>query len=439
MILIFIFILFFTPSIDPDLGWYIRGAGENLTYFLPDYRFENPYSLYSYLAGIIWNTLGHLGFALVYALLMVFAFYLVQRIYPRAKTIAPASLLIALTPLYSYFILGLRSQIITFVGLVVCYFLVLTDRSLKKSIVITFLLFAIWANMHGGFPIGLVVILVSILINRKNIYLLLAGFAGSLINPYGLSLYLWTLKHFTIPLNTMIAEWTPPNIFIQIVIFCISFLTFVILISTRHKRRLFWLILLVIFTYLALRANRNLALYNLTVVLIIIDLSYNRLQKIGNQPGFPKLANLLTALLIVIVGYFSLSRSIPLIFDEKAYCNQIQKYPCEAIKYLKENPLGINNVFAPYEWGGFLEWKLPEYKYFSDGRMVVWQSPEGESPYLTNLKIMQAKEKYQDILDRYNTQTLLIPSGSSLDLDIQNSKTLWNEIYRDEVSVIYLK
>lgn len=148
MILIFIFILFFTPSIDPDLGWYIRGAGENLTYFLPDYRFENPYSLYSYLAGIIWNTLGHLGFALVYALLMVFAFYLVQRIYPRAKTIAPASLLIALTPLYSYFILGLRSQIITFVGLVVCYFLVLTDRSLKKSIVITFLLFAIWANMH---------------------------------------------------------------------------------------------------------------------------------------------------------------------------------------------------------------------------------------------------------------------------------------------------
>ena len=458
MILILVFLVYIIPSVDPDLGWYIRTGTEffktgqipfhnTFTYFLEGYRFINPYSLYAIITAFVYQILGQWGLAGIFAFLMVLSFLLVGKIFPRAKTIVLSLLFLSFLPVYNQFLLGLRSQIITIVGLVIAYYLCLTQRNYKRGLLLSFLLFVFWANMHGGFPIGLVIFvaaLINALIEKdyKNVKyflsLLIVGFFGSLINPFGISLYSWTFKHFQIPLNTMIAEWTVPGIIPMMIIAVVTFIIAIVILSVPHKRKFFWLLLLVMFSYLSLSANRNIVLFSLTVVLLTADYGYTWFIRLEKNWKIRRAVNIGIIIGIVITGYILINRNIGVITNSNRHCNnEFSSYPCDAIDYLLENPIAIKNIFAPYEWGGYLEWKLPHYKYFTDGRMVVWDSPEGESPYFTNLKIIQAQDGYQDILDRYNTQALLIPSGSFLDLDIQNIKS-WREIYRDNLSVIYI-
>lgn len=458
MILILVFLVYFIPSVDPDLGWYIRTGTEffktgqipfhnTFTYFLEGYRFINPYSLYAIITAFVYQILGQWGLAGIFAFLMVLSFFLVGKIFPGAKTIILSLLFLSFLPVYNQFLLGLRSQIITIVGLVIAYYICLTKRSYKRGFVLSAILFMLWSNTHGGFPIGLVIFVAALInaVTGKNykdskyfLSLLVGGLFGSVINPFGISLYAWTLKHFQIPLNTMIAEWTVPGIIPTMVIAVVTFIIAIVILSVPHKRKFFWLLLLVMFSYLSLRANRNIVLFFLTVVLLTADYGYTWFIRLEKNWKIRRTVNIVIIIGIVITGYILIDRNIGVITNSNRYCNnEFSTYPCGVVSYISNNPLSVDNIFAPYEWGGYLEWKLPHYKYFTDGRMVVWESPYNESPYLTNLKIMQAQKGYQDILDQYNTQALLIPSGSFLDLDIQNKKS-WREIYRDNLSVIYI-
>jgi hypothetical protein len=107
------------------------------------------------------------------------------------------------------------------------------------------------------------------------------------------------------------------------------------------------------------------------------------------------------------------------------------------VDFLKKNVVKNENIFANYEWGGFLEWALPQDKYFVDGRMPTWKTPENLSPYTVYLNVIQAQPGYEKTLDTYKTDLLLITSGSYLDLELTNNKSVWQEVYRDDVSVIY--
>lgn len=458
MILILVFLFFLIPSIDPDLGWYIRTGAEffstgsipfnnTYTYFLSGYHFLNPYSLYAITVFSMYKTLGLWGLMFLNALVMTLGFYLIGRIFPKAKTIVRALLFIALLLVYNQFLLGLRSQITTFIGIIAVYYVILTQRSVVKGFVLSFALFIFWANLHGGFPIGLMIIGLALLNSlftpskKASLYcvsVLSGGFIGSLINPFGIYLYSWTIRHFQVPLSSMIAEWTPPSIVVILFISAAFFILIIIAFSVPSKRKLFWAALLLLFSYLSVRANRNIVLLLVTITLFITDYFYNYFQKIEHSKKFMQLITLGIVFGTLISLYTLFTRSIPFITDNKGFCNnEFAVYPCEAVSYLKSNPLEATNVFAPYEWGGYLEWQLPQYAYFTDGRMAVWDSPLQESPYLTNLKIMQAKEGYKDILEKYNTEALFISSGSYLDIDIQKDSS-WKEVYRDETSVIYL-
>jgi hypothetical protein len=126
-------------------------------------------------------------------------------------------------------------------------------------------------------------------------------------------------------------------------------------------------------------------------------------------------------------------------FAEENYCRAIPRiYPCGAVEFLQSRNSAGLNIFSHFEWGGFLEWQLSENRYFVDGRMPAWPTPTGESPYSIYLSIIQAQPSWENFLVNLKTDLLLIGAGTFLDLELrQNKNPNWQEIFRDEVAVIY--
>ena len=85
--------------------------------------------------------------------------------------------------------------------------------------------------------------------------------------------------------------------------------------------------------------------------------------------------------------------------------------------------------------------------------MPAWQRPpklsfgdaggptsEGKSPYTIFLEILQARPGYQETLDRYGIEWLLFLPNTFLDLELRDKEdSVWREVYRDEVAVIYVR
>jgi len=92
-----------------------------------------------------------------------------------------------------------------------------------------------------------------------------------------------------------------------------------------------------------------------------------------------------------------------------------------------------------YEWGGFLIWQKPNIKVFVDGRMPAWKDENGKSPYQVFLEIIQTQPGWNEKLNKWKTNYLLIGNGSFLDLLLQkeSKKYGWEEKYRDSIAVIY--
>jgi len=104
--------------------------------------------------------------------------------------------------------------------------------------------------------------------------------------------------------------------------------------------------------------------------------------------------------------------------------------PAGALEYLKtEQPAG--HLFNSYNWGGYLQWALPEYPLFVDGRADLFQD-EIISQWF---QVALVQEGWQQVLDRWDVRLVLIertwPVAEALKL------AGWHLIYQDEFSVIF--
>ena len=93
----------------------------------------------------------------------------------------------------------------------------------------------------------------------------------TLINPFGIDLYKEALRHAQYPLNTLIAEWVPPNTEIQILIVGIAVITVLSIITSHNIKKWFWVVVIIFFAVLAFQARRNLPFFGLVASLMILE------------------------------------------------------------------------------------------------------------------------------------------------------------------------
>lgn len=406
-----------------------------LTYFLSNYNWFNSYTLYQIITYLIFKFSNLIGLTFASGLIMTFAYFLFTKINQKIPKINFLVFLIISWFGWNVFHLGFRSQVFTFTGLVIVFLIIKKIKQSPKLLLLLPPIFTLWVNLHGGFILGLALLALAILPIALGI-----SFLATLINPYGLGVYQEAFRHIQFPLGGLIAEWVSPSTIIKIVLVSLTVILLPFIFERKNKKKIFWSIALILFALLAYQSKRNLPFFALTASLAFLETFNKQLISLEKNVNFEKVINFILIAGIPFLIFTSVFTNYAKATVWNSYCTQgILNHPCEAVEFVKENNIKGENVFSAYEWGGFLEWQLPKYKPFVDGRMPAWPTQEGKSPYTIYLEIIQAQPDYQERLDNYQTDWLLISTGSFLDIELsQNPNTPWKEIYRDNVASIYV-
>jgi hypothetical protein len=188
-------------------------------------------------------------------------------------------------------------------------------------------------------------------------------------------------------------------------------------------------VLLVVFTGMALIANRNISIFGVIAPLAWYDLMGWRLQE---EPmplpsrHIPVAAGVSLGLLISSLIFFtnSLKTAVAAPVDST-------RYPVGAVDYLRQT-LPQGNLFNGYNWGGYLTWALPAYPVFVDGRSNIY----GDEIIQQSLMLEQGQPGWQNILAEWDIHLALAQVNSTLGYNLQAAG--WQECYRDSLAAVYI-
>lgn len=508
---LFIFVYLLNNSysyLDPDFGWHLKVGQDILAakdaprtnlYNYPLFNEEwinhewltdlSMYLIYDYLSYFYL----HLFFALLILGTLWISLLSVFRKYNFWTSFFASLLFIILGVTAAQPSLGVRPQELALFFTALVIYLLNKNKYLWLSLSLIFLL---WANLHGSYilALGLVLawqslaylstqnffkqLLSKFNLEFKNFYkksnwlLLPLLFAITLINPYGLSLYKSLGEYSNSFYLKHILEWLPqfvfPILYWQLIFLTLSWTFFVIYYYEKYRLKdkidVWQVFLFLFFFVLALKSKRHLPLFfivNLALLTEIFIYFSKQLKDFKpNRLGF-RINILLSSLILVI---FSYSLFTTLNYYQNPFVSFCNKYPCQAIHFLKNNEATVKdlNIYNNYGWGGFMIWEYPQRKIFIDGRMPHY-SYKGKSYLEEYYKLFNNEEDFLTLVEEYkigifllnkNTKSIspkkfetLFFYGSGdyvsdnkfkLAKYLENSAA-WNKLYEDNVAIIYIK
>jgi hypothetical protein len=322
----------------------------------------------------------------------------------------------------------------------------------------------LWVNSHGGFLVGFMLWGIYWIaeagwiawetFGKKRRPFELRSFATPLlwagllmliavcINPYGPEMLLYPFKTVSMGvLRDYIQEWQTPEFHsISVQPFAwLMLLTFGAVGASRLRLAFIDFILVGLFFYMGLLAGRNVALFSIVAPMVLTRHAAPVLDglstELGLQSSTPRSQSrrmsLLNIFILILLGVAVLFK-VSLVYPEKANVEAYRaNLPTGAVAYLNANkPEG--RLFNPYNWGAYLLWALPEYPVFVDGRTDLY-SDEIINKWLT---VVRVEDGWQEILEEYDINLVMIEPGSMLDRTLANDR-VWEQVYRDTISVIY--
>ncbi|MEO5950687.1 MAG: hypothetical protein ABIQ04_04525 [Candidatus Saccharimonadales bacterium] len=421
-----VFILIFVLSylrLDPDFGWHLAAGDYFLhhgipktdifTYTAADFPWVDHEWLSDCLLFLLHSIGGYTLLAAVYAALWTLSFFIIGR-----RVYGPLVLLgtIAVLPFA-----GVRAVTWTVLGVVLVYIIVKTSN--KQWRFLLPLLFLLWANIHGGFAIGLALIAYWTISERSKrlLVLLILSFAVTFINPYGIDLYVEIFRTtFDGSLRWVISEWVPIGSVWQTLCYVAIWAAgFLLLLGKK------WRSYLQVDFLLFLAAMSSIRHYPLFIVLSLpFTAKYIKhfLTKIPRQLDLPK-----RKVIWLIIGIISLISAWSLYDIYNGPLDREEAYPRSAVAYLTAHPCS-GNLFNTYESGGYFIWKLPTQKVYIDGRMPSWEG--NGHKYMTDyLKILNDSVFRNEQFRTYNiTCALVAHDDRIIGVPYQLKKSGWKVV-----------
>ena len=340
-------------------------------------------------------------------------------------------------------------------------------------------MFALWANVHGSFVCGLVVLgcffvgrTADVLLERRSLstalsdrqargwlYLLELSLLATLLNPHGLDLHLYTVWFSSNENLRDILEWKPlvfqgiggreftASIAALLVIWRVS----------RAKIPVAHGLLLAAFGYLALSGIRMLTWYAPIYALVVTPHLANIADRLWGQrreidhrdlPAAPSSNSeesplqvwkySLMACLVIWIS-FALSRvSRPILGGDPPEQAQLlgEMTPVELTAYLRKHP-PTGQIFNP-QWFG--DW-------------LVWDGPPGIQPFMTTnmhlaprqvwkdyRHVLYARPGWRNVLYRYNIDTVVVDKRLVEGLeDVLRLDPGWSVAHEDTRAAVFVR
>ena len=462
-----LFVYLIYPYSDFDWGWHYRYGEYFFTHHqilrhdifswtMPGYEWVNHSWLYDLVLYVLYTRTGFIGLSVAGALIGVITFRLcIHRVHLAFWQIAVLAMFFAaLTK--DILIQGIRTQVVGLLLLAILGDLLLRQRDGRTWPYLALPpLFCLWANLHGSFLLGLVVVGVFVgweaistslrgaSLPRRWFYFaasLVASFAATLINPFTYGVYLEARRHFGNPHLTYVIEWLPPN-FSELV--GMVFITYTLLVAYGGvaRRRLDDVPQLLIAAgtfYMGVTSRRHVAVF------VILTLPYAALAIREVRVRTESVARAaIAAAVVAVIGVSMWGKRTDLIdFAHSSmvtYCVYGPSCSEGMAEYLLKNP-PVGRGFNFYDWGGFLIGRGVQTKLFIDGRMHLWE--RGDYQPMADYRAIYV-DYDMDAFRRHNFDWFLVPVASPFVKTLIDSEKsgsaeskIWVVGYRDD-KVLY--
>ncbi len=328
--------------------------------------------------------------------------------------------------------------------------------------------FALWGNLHGGYPLGLLLVgaylaggLADFLLGRETLpwgrWRALAGWSALaglavVLNPNGWRMWLIPFQTVGVGvLQAFISEWASPDFhqigqqpFLWLLLGTLAALAF-----SRKRATGFEVVSVTLFAWMGLTARRNFGPFALTAapvlarhledVLVQIGMRLpervrTRLEKEMRIPETPPARREAVFRLGVLAIFLGTALLKGYAVTRPAFVESVLRaqFPADAVAWIAANhPRG--NLFNEYDWGGYLIWALPEYPVAVDGRTDLY----GDSVLRRYLDARAARPGWETTLREWGVHLALLAPDAPLGAALRDAG--WWEVYRDDVAVVWTR
>lgn len=303
-------------------------------------------------------------------------------------------------------------------------------------------LLSLWANLHGGFLVGVGMLglyggavalselrawradrVAGVAARRVAVVasFVVLGMLAPLVNPYGLELYTYLAR--TLDMHGQISEWYPVELFSD------HFLRFKIMVvltalgavvvwprrrdpvtSVAALPAMIWRVaFFAVAAYMAFKHQRHTVLFSIVVSpFLIVAMESLRRRLVERHPLLrprPAVFATLAAGAVAVASFqiVGFARQVGEHGAEIRYGRL--DYPVDAVEFLKQHGFQ-GNVAMPFEWGAYAITKMaPESRVFIDGRFEAVYPPRVIDDYFA---FMNGTEGWERLLDAYPTDIVVV-------------------------------
>jgi hypothetical protein len=450
----------YTEMQGSDLWWHIAAGREiiqNQTLWIADsWSFTaagESWINHEWLADLIyygWVSLFDLASLVYWKWLVVLSTYLLLQYSLFKTTGQPAAALLCagVAAMVAAPFIDVRPHLYSLLGFSVLVALLLNRTAAIWKLI---LLFVIWANLHGGFIFGLMAL--GILVfpwNNVSLEALTRPFKimvfctlACLINPDGINSFLLPMSYALDSSSPyrQLGEWLPPfqagGIQSPLFIWALSAAPVIALSylipAVRKNTGIPWsaLVLALLTLLMSLTSRRFIPLFAISLAVMSAPLLGFLLDRVKAE----KAGLLLVVLALVYGGYrmqpYPLSSGTAYHYLTAEY-----SYPIDTLNYVEANNLR-GNVFALYNWGGFIHWRTDgKLKVFIDGRANTVYTDETYNQYVS---VLRGVEGWQSFVESIDADYFLWPYhqyGGMAKLQAMLTSGRWKAIYQDSESFL---
>lgn len=461
---------------DCDTGWHVR-VGEYIMQNLSVPRHDMfsfhtpalPWTAHEWLSEVIMAIVhrytGLTGVVVFFTFFIALTYFLLFRHLRSYNYEILCSIVITLLAITSSQVHWLaRPHIFSLCFMVVWYHILSAYQYQSKNYLYFLpLSMLLWVNLHGGYIAGLIILCIFLLGNAiwwilakgadrhdhlarfKTLGLTASAcLAATLVNPHGYHILLFPFKLVSNSyLMEHVDEFLSPNFhemaFKSFLLYLLA--TIALVSATKERLNIIEVMLLLVFTDMALVSSRHIPLFSIIAAPILARHAHTLFAASSGRIAefFRKRSRTIAHVDSMSIKYVWAMLAVIVVFVAVAegrisYSFDPNIKPVAAVNFLQKESLA-GNMFNNDELGDYILYAAhDQYKVFIDGRLDMYGSDLLKDYY----KITRFKPGWEDVMAKYHITWVIYYSDSLFSRYLLKCDD-WRLIYSDKVADIFVK
>ena len=345
--------------------------------------------------------------------------------------------------------LALRPQLLGMAIFAGVLLIVTERRRHPRALWLIPVIVAVWANVHGSFFLGPLVLGVAWLEDRhdrvagadRTLLVAVASAAAACLTPFGPSVWAYAVGLSTNPeVTKRITEWQPTSLRdVPGILFFLSVLAVVMLVARRGRTipwpTLTWLAPFFLVGTYAIRGVAWWPLGALPAVAAIIAPDEARVAERPLQPAGLRRLNLVVAAVLIVAGLALLPVWRPIDPGLRAPVGVVGNAPPGITAALRGLAVPGDRLFNPQPWGSWFEYALPELPVVLDSRIELFPAEVWETFEAT----VAGKAGWERHLAEWDVTLIVTAPEDREGFESRLLQAGWTVAYRDEDGALLVR